>query len=130
MPALQVRDFPDDLYQQLKTSAKREHRSLAQQATSLIERGLSLVECNPVQESLQSRTTIPYRLRSNAPEEIERRIEKRKALFARIDEMNARRDKTHPRLTDEEIASLVREGRADHRDDFAAIVEELEDDRA
>ena len=31
MPALQVRDFPDDLYEQLKAYAASQHRSIAQQ---------------------------------------------------------------------------------------------------
>ena len=31
MPALQVRDFPDELYVELKACAEREHRSVAQQ---------------------------------------------------------------------------------------------------
>jgi len=31
MPALQVRDFPDELYEELKRCAANEHRSIAQQ---------------------------------------------------------------------------------------------------
>lgn len=41
MPALQVRDFPDALYGALKESAARNHRSIAQQTTALIEEGLA-----------------------------------------------------------------------------------------
>ena len=40
MPALQVRDFPDALYDALKESAARNHRSIAQQTTAFIEEGL------------------------------------------------------------------------------------------
>lgn len=37
MPALQVRDFPPDLYTQLKERAEQEHRSVAQQTIVAIE---------------------------------------------------------------------------------------------
>ncbi|MEL6339048.1 MAG: hypothetical protein AAFQ65_04025 [Myxococcota bacterium] len=40
MPSLQIRDLPDELYEQLRVEAKREHRSLAQQATALLEKQL------------------------------------------------------------------------------------------
>lgn len=40
MPALQVRDFPADLYEQLKTSSERNHRSMAQQTVAFVEQGL------------------------------------------------------------------------------------------
>lgn len=37
MPALQVRDFPQDLYARLKERAEQEHRSIAQQTIVAIE---------------------------------------------------------------------------------------------
>ncbi len=37
MPALQVRDFPPDLYAQLKERAELEHRSIAQQTVVAVE---------------------------------------------------------------------------------------------
>ena len=37
MPALQVRDFPEDLYEKLKEVAAREHRSVAQQTIVAVE---------------------------------------------------------------------------------------------
>ena len=40
MPTLQIRDLPEDIYERLAEQARREHRSLAQQATALLERGL------------------------------------------------------------------------------------------
>ena len=43
MTALQVRDMPEDLYETLKLSAKRNHRSISQETISLIEQGLGLV---------------------------------------------------------------------------------------
>lgn len=37
MPALQVRDFPDDLYEELRLSAQQDHRSIAQQTIVAVE---------------------------------------------------------------------------------------------
>ncbi len=37
MPALQVRDFPDDLYDELREYATRNHRSIAQQTIACVE---------------------------------------------------------------------------------------------
>lgn len=40
MPALQVRDLPQDIYDRLVLSAERDHRSLAQQTTYILEQHL------------------------------------------------------------------------------------------
>lgn len=37
MPALQVRDFPQDLYDELRAYAERNHRSIAQQTIACVE---------------------------------------------------------------------------------------------
>lgn len=37
MPTLQVRDLPQDVYERLCENAKAEHRSIAQQATAILE---------------------------------------------------------------------------------------------
>lgn len=41
MATLYVRNFPDDLYQKLRTLAAENHRSLSAQVIVLIEEGLS-----------------------------------------------------------------------------------------
>ena len=46
MPSLQVREMPIVLYGALQECAKREHRSLAQQAVVTLARGMDLTE-NP-----------------------------------------------------------------------------------
>jgi plasmid stability protein len=46
MTSLQVRDLPEHLYKKIKMQAKKEHRSLAQQAVYLLEKGLDSIE-NP-----------------------------------------------------------------------------------
>jgi hypothetical protein len=40
MPLLQVRDFPADIYEEIKFEAKRQHRTIAQQTVVLIKDGL------------------------------------------------------------------------------------------
>ena len=44
MPALQVRDFPDDLYEQLKAYAASQHRSIAQQTIVAVEQMLEAAD--------------------------------------------------------------------------------------
>jgi antitoxin FitA len=43
MPSLQIRDFPEDIYQALASRAEAEHRSLAQQAIVELRRMPELV---------------------------------------------------------------------------------------
>lgn len=40
MPALQVRNFPDELYEELREHALREHRSIAQETVVAVRRHL------------------------------------------------------------------------------------------
>jgi plasmid stability protein len=44
MASLQVRDLPEHLYKKIKMQAKKERRSLAQQAIFLLEKGLKSIE--------------------------------------------------------------------------------------
>lgn len=41
MPLLQVRDFPDDIYDEISYEARRQNRTIAQQTIILIKKGLS-----------------------------------------------------------------------------------------
>jgi plasmid stability protein len=42
MPALQIRNLPDSVHRQLVERAKREHRTIAQQATVLLTEALTV----------------------------------------------------------------------------------------
>lgn len=77
MPALQVRDMPNELYDCLKSSAKTNYRSLAQETIYILEKSLM-----PTKEHQQS-----FRARN---ESTRVRIEKRKEIFAALSEINAR----------------------------------------
>jgi len=40
MPLLQVRDFPQDIYEEISFEARRQNRTIAQQTIVLIKKGL------------------------------------------------------------------------------------------
>jgi hypothetical protein len=73
MPALQVRDFPADLYGELKERAKRESRSLSQQTIVAVREHLA---------ASQSQAAGPF---ARIEDEKQRR-ERREALFAEMDQ--------------------------------------------
>ncbi|HBT95367.1 MAG TPA: hypothetical protein DEB24_04405 [Coriobacteriia bacterium] len=70
MPALQVRDFPTELYEELRERARKEHRSIAQQTVVAIREHLG-----------KGRRAEP----KESDEEIQARMRKREEAFARID---------------------------------------------
>jgi biopolymer transport protein ExbB/TolQ len=41
MPLLQVRDFPEDIYEEIAYESRRQHRTIAQQTIVLIQQGLN-----------------------------------------------------------------------------------------
>jgi len=43
MPSLVIKNLPEEVHRKLKETAKREHRSMIQQAIVLLERGLEEV---------------------------------------------------------------------------------------
>lgn len=112
MPALQVRDFPEDVYQQLKERAKLDRRSLSQEAVYLIVKGLNAQDETYAKVGdhvfRESRASWLRALEED-PEERERRAKRRAELFARIDARGPIGSEDDP--TDS--ARLVREGRAE-----------------
>ena len=44
MPALQIRDLPDELYRKIKDLSEREHRSLSSQTLVLLKKALEREE--------------------------------------------------------------------------------------
>jgi len=124
MPPFQVRDFPQDTYERLRRCAEKERRSIAQQAVWIIERYLDAYEnidsgyaplyhYNPEMHALEPiETTSPptvteAQIRLICVNEMEKRREKRRRLFAEI-KADAPKDIT---ITTEEIVSMIREDR-------------------
>jgi hypothetical protein len=71
MAALQVRDFPADLYEKLRQRAEQEHRSISQQTIVAIQEHLLGPNGN-------------NGCGVTKPVEVESRVEKRRRLFAEI----------------------------------------------
>lgn len=84
MPALQVRDFPEGLYEDLKDFAEANHRSMSQQVIvaveEMLERGLSGQPANCPHVASMTKEVYDTEAARQA------RIAKRKELFARIHE--------------------------------------------
>ena len=103
MPALQVRDFPATLYDELKEYAARNHRSIAQQTIIAVEE--MLAEASALRQE-------PFPVDAD-----------RQQVFANFDELNWK-CKT---LTTDEIVALVREGREERTDRIMASLDPFAD---
>lgn len=124
MPALQVKDFPSDLYDQLRECAAAQDRSISQQTVHVLREYLRAYR------QLGGRTgweVLPVgqagceghgARRRAEEEERERRIERRKRIFAEIDAL------PKIEIPDDfpEPAEIVRQMREEHDD---RIVPEL-----
>ena len=89
MPALQVRDFPDDLYEQLKAYAASQHRSIAQQTIVAVEQMLEAADAQHYWDGhdLHRLERRPRYVDFDTEAKRAVRIEKRKELFAEIDKL-------------------------------------------
>ena len=93
MPALQIREFPPDVYEELKTCAEEEHRSISQQALAIIEEFLA--ERKRQQEiaaAVDRAVPLPpkpwepgYRAYQRSEAARKERLERRRAVFSSID---------------------------------------------
>ena len=121
MPALQVKDFPVDLYEELRSCAQAEDRSIAQQTTRILREylreyrkvgGRAGFAVRPV-DVTEAAPAAPHRAHRESEEEVAARIERRRRTFERID--------TLPKFEVPDdfpsAAELIREDR-DHRDDW------------
>jgi hypothetical protein len=83
MPALQVRDFPPDLYEELRKRAKQEHRSISQQTVVAIREHISCpLPQRWAPENDPPRSGTPQR--DKRQDEVLARIDRRKQLFTDI----------------------------------------------
>ena len=117
MPALQVKDFPQDLYDELKACASKEDRSISQQTVHILRDYLRAYRqwANRSDWEVVPKSSEAYRpyyertMTGRETEEAERqaRIEKRKKIFAEIDAF------PHVEIPEDfpSPAELVRQGR-------------------
>ena len=112
MPALQVRDFPDDLYEQLKAYAASQHRSIAQQTIVAVEQMLEAADAQHYWDGhdLHRLERRPRYFDFDTEAKRAARIEKRKALFADFGKL--------PKFAVPDgfpsTAELIRQGREEH----------------
>ena len=93
MPALQIREFPPDVYEELKMCAEEEHRSISQQALAIIEGFLA--ERKRQQEiaaAVDRAVPLPpkpwepgYRAYQHSEAARKERLERHRAVLERID---------------------------------------------
>jgi hypothetical protein len=68
MPLLQVRDFPDDVYEEIKFEAKRQNRTIAQQTIVLIKKGLG----EEISNKERRRRLLDEIMKRDVPEEVKK----------------------------------------------------------
>jgi hypothetical protein len=66
MPLLQVRDFPEDVYEEITFEAHRQHRTIAQQTIILIKKGLGEEISNKERRKLALERTFSRSVPQNA----------------------------------------------------------------
>lgn len=122
MPALQVSDFPDDLYAEFKQLAEREHRGIAQQmivAAEEMPARQALAE-EPTQASKHAPVqSVPSYFDFSTEEERAERIRKRKRIFEEMDRWR----EEHPmsEFSTEQIVQWIREDRDTHTDSILEV---------
>ncbi len=131
MPALQVRDFPDDLYAQLKTLAAQNHRSIAQQTVACVENELARqrfhasaggtaeddIEVPPNVRAAAERARVVEPWAAALEVEPEEVIQARRERRRRVLEEASKITWKGPELTPDDIAEMIREdreGRTNH----------------
>ena len=101
MPALQVRDFPQDLYDELRLISSAHHRSMAQQTVAAVDQMIHGPKeaCPAPSASLEARTN------------------KRNGIFERARQRRMKRDTSIP--LPGEMLDLARKERDEALDRFA-----------
>lgn len=131
MPALQVRDFPATLYDELKEYAARNHRSIAQQTIIAVEEMLSGAGSPALLDGAWGHSPSQVARREAAPV---RPFEERWPFKRTVDEACVRRrqqifadfdtiDWKEAPSASEDIVAFVNEGRGDRTERIMASVD-------
>ncbi|MBQ9043773.1 MAG: argininosuccinate lyase [Eggerthellaceae bacterium] len=147
MPALQVRDFPDDLYERLKAAAAKNHRSIAQQTVAFVEAQLNqedaksaailapdfsvpFVTPNVREASARARDVGAFDWLRDFEEEPEEVIEARRKKRRQLREQAKELSKAWigPKPTADQIAEMIREEREARTDRIMQIAEEYHEE--
>jgi len=147
MPALQVRDFPDELYERLKASAAKNHRSIAQQTVAFVEAQLQQEDAKDVailapdfsvpfitpnvrEASVRACDVDPFDWLRDFDEEpkevLEARRKKRRQLRGQAKKLS--KAWIGPKPTAEQIAEMVRDEREGRANRIMKIAKECHDE--
>ena len=118
MPALQVRDFPEDLYEKLKVLAAREHRSVAQQTIVAVEAMVS-----GETKAAESDTCHHQALYLDFDTEAKRaaRIKKRQELFENT-KMLTEKNPQMRELSADDIVKTIRDAREERSEHLFSVL--------
>lgn len=115
MPALQVRDFPDELYEDLRTCALAEHRSIAQQTIVAVEGMLQQrAQAHVYDDGRALLRGVPF----DSETAVRARIARRRAIYDEVV-----RDSRHLPKDMPSSADVVRECREERSDHLVSICE-------
>ena len=114
MPALQVREFPEELYEELRIFAAAHYRNMAQQTVAAVEQMIH--GATGAGERSWTRRVIPL----ESLGEREARLAKREAILARAAARRGRMGSDAPSVT-----TLVAEGRDERDADFQRIADDM-----
>lgn len=120
MPALQVRDFPQPLYDRLKQRAEEDHRSIAQEVVFVMEGFLDGDFERLGLTMPQVKTTSIYAPQKESAEVIQERIERKRKLFEEI--------RANPFKLPDDAPSpeeVVRQGRDERGEHLMSVLDEL-----
>ncbi|WP_304427233.1 argininosuccinate lyase [uncultured Adlercreutzia sp.] len=125
MPAVQVRDFPQPLYEELKSYASQRHRSIAQQVIIAVERMLDQPQADPRLDAEGCLSGAPLGrvpltdsslITTESADARKASRRRRKEAFANFDALQWRA----PELAADDIVAMVREGREERSDRIIA----------
>lgn len=106
MPALQVRDFPDDLYEKLKIHAADNNRSIAQQTIVAVKEMMSAENNSRIEQPSSNGEALLQSFNFDTEAKRVARIKRKKAIFAEMRRIEWQGMKP----AGEDIVKLVREG--------------------
>ena len=139
MPALQVREFPDDLYEELRAYAARNHRSIAQQTIACVENEIArdkaasagsgnvvdFIPPNVSEATARARVVDPFKwlhgVSSDPEDVIAARKAKREKLRDEIAEFHKQYDL--PETSCEEIVAMIHESRNERTEQIISNVD-------
>lgn len=123
MPALQVKDFPDDLYEELRECAAEECRSVSQQTIYGLREFLRMRKAyQSVKNALWAAPYVTDLLEKEEEQKRLERVRKRHELLERI------RERGPANIPDDfpSAAEIIREMREERTDRILEATEELE----